>query len=231
MLEKLKGELIVSCQALADEPLHSSFVMARMALAAKVGGASGIRASSVKDIEAIKAEVDLPLIGLIKRNYPDSEVYITATEREVSELLETRAEIIALDATDRLRPGGIETSRLVEQIHRAGRLAMADISNVAEGLAAARMGFDLIGTTLSGYTTSSKVSTEPDFELVAALSDQVNVPIICEGRIHTPEQVTEAYRCGAFSVVVGGAITRPQEITKRFTAALPNQKNPAGEVK
>ncbi|MHC5252579.1 N-acetylmannosamine-6-phosphate 2-epimerase [Listeria kieliensis] len=224
MLEKIKNGLVVSCQALADEPLHSPFVMSKMALAAEMGGAAGIRSNSAEDIEAIKAVVDLPLIGLIKRDYPDSNVYITPTEQEVSELLATKAEIIALDGTERTRPGGADLKQLVERIHQAGRLAMADIATFQDGVRAEEMSFDLVGTTLAGYTENTKEQTGPAFQLVEKLSQHLRIPVICEGHIETPEEVEKAYQSGAYSVVVGSAITRPQLLTKKFVQALPKNQ-------
>lgn len=152
MLEQFKGKLIISCQALPDEPLHSSFIMGRMALAAKQAGAVGIRAQSTDDIREIKKVTGLPVIGLIKRNFDDSEIYITPTHQEIAELLDTSCEIIALDATLRKRPGDEKLADLVDQIHAGGRLALADISNDAEGLNAEKIGFDCVSTTMSGYT-------------------------------------------------------------------------------
>ncbi|KAF1301847.1 MULTISPECIES: N-acetylmannosamine-6-phosphate 2-epimerase [Enterococcus] len=219
MLEKLKGKLIVSCQALSDEPLYSSFIMSKMALAAQQGGAAGIRANSVEDIQEIKKEIDLPLIGIIKRDYSDSEVYITATKKEVSELLTTSAEIIALDATKRKRPHDEKISDLVKQIHDAGRLAMADISTFEEAMVAEKTGFDLISTTMAGYTDYSKKTETPDFELLQKIIANSKVPVIMEGHTDQPEQVTQALKLGAFAVVVGSIITRPQLITARYVAA------------
>lgn len=219
MLDKLKGKLIVSCQALEDEPLHSSFIMSRMALAAQEGGATGIRANSVVDIQKIKEVCDLPLIGIVKRDYTDSEVYITATSQEVAELLSTEAEIIALDATERKRPHDERLSDLVQQVHAGGRLAMADISTLEEALQAEKIGFDIISTTMAGYTNYSKKTETPDFELLKTIIDQVKIPVIMEGHTDRPEQVTEALKIGAHAVVVGSIITRPQLITARYVAA------------
>lgn len=217
MLEQVKGKVIISCQALENEPLHSSFIMGRMALAVAQGGAAGIRANSVADIEEIRKHVDLPIVGIIKHDYPDSEIYITATSKEVEALLETNIEMIALDATDRKRPGGETTRELVAKIHEGNKLAMADISNVEEGIAAEKAGFDCVSTTLSGYTPYTKTRPRPDFELLEQLRNAISIPIICEGHITEPAEVAEAYKRGAYSVVVGSAITRPQEIAKRFT--------------
>ncbi|MDZ5255217.1 N-acetylmannosamine-6-phosphate 2-epimerase [Clostridium sp. LIBA-8841] len=220
MLDGVKGNLIVSCQALADEPLHSSFIMGRMAIAAKEGGAVAIRSQGVSDINEIKEVTKLPIIGIIKRNYDDSEIYITPTRKEVDELLETGCEMIALDATKRRRPNNENVKDLVDAIHAKGKLAMADVSTLEEGIEAEKIGFDCISTTLSGYTPYSKQSNSVDFELLEELVKTVKIPVICEGRINTPEELKKAFDLGAYSAVVGGAITRPQQITKRFTDIL-----------
>ncbi len=218
-LEKIKGGVVVSCQALPEEPLHSSFIMGRLALAAAQGGAVGIRANTVADINEIKKQVDLPVMGIIKRDYPDSEVFITATAKEVAELLETPAEIIALDGTGRPRPGGVRLEKLVAQIHQGGRLAMADCSTLAEAVQAEALGFDLISTTLAGYTSYSRKTATPDLELLQAIIRRVKVPVVMEGHTDDPAQVTAALKMGAYCVVVGSIITRPQLITKRYTDA------------
>lgn len=224
MLNKIKQSLIVSCQALEEEPLHSSFIMSRMALAAKQGGAQGIRANSVKDIQAIKQAVDLPVIGIIKRDYQDSDIYITATSQEVADLLTTEVEIIALDATKRTRPNNEKTADLLRQIHQGERLAMADVSTLEEAIEAEKLGFDLVSTTLAGYTPYSKKTTTPDFELLKAICENVSIPVIMEGHTDSPEQVARALEIGAFSVVVGSIITRPQLITERYVAATKYKK-------
>lgn len=223
MLDVIKGKVIVSCQALEDEPLHSSFIMGRMAKAAKEGGAVAIRAQSKDDIIEIKKVTDLPVIGLVKRNYENSEVYITATKKEVDELLESNCEMIALDSTLRERPK--ETLReLYDYIHSKGKLIMADISTLEEGINAYKLGADCISTTLSGYTKYSPQSKEPDFNLISDLIKNVDIPVIGEGRLDTPELMLEAYNRGAYSVVVGSAITRPQLITKKFTEVLKDKE-------
>ena len=220
MLNEIRGKLIVSCQALEDEPLHSSFIMGRIAKAAKEGGAIGIRAQGVSDINEIKEVIDLPLIGIIKRNYKDSEIYITPTKKEVEELLETKCEMIALDATDRKRPNNEDIKDLVNFIHKNNRLAMADISTFEEGVQAEKLGFDCVSTTLSGYTPYSTQSETADFNLLEKLVKTINIPVICEGKINNPEDLKKAFELGAYSAVVGGAITRPQQITRRFTQVL-----------
>ena len=186
----LQGGLIVSCQALADEPLHSSFIMGRMALAAAQGGAAGIRANSAEDIRAIRENVNLPIIGIIKRDYPDSEVFITATMREVDELMTVAPEIIAIDARDAPRPGGQTLAAFVAAIRAAYPevLLMADCASLAE------------------------------MQHADALAS-VKRPIIAEGNINTPEKVRRVLALGVYSVVVGSAITRPKWITEQFVQA------------
>ena len=152
LFEKFKNKLVISCQALPDEPLHSPFIMGRMALAAKMAGAVAIRCQSVADIVEIKKVTGLPVIGLIKQNYDDSEIYITPTKKEVQALIDCGCEIIALDATLRDRPNHEKLEDLVMMIKKANRLSLADISNDAEGLNAQKIGFDAVSTTLSGYT-------------------------------------------------------------------------------
>ncbi len=220
MLNQIKGKLIVSCQALPDEPLHSSFIMGRMALAAKQGGASGIRAQSVEDIKEIMTVVDLPVIGIIKRNYDDSEIYITPTQKEVKELLETKCQMIAIDATNRKRPNDENMKDLLDLIHQGGRLAMADISTYEEAVNAEKMGFDVISTTLCGYTPYSPNYEGPNLELIGQLVQDLHIPVIAEGKINHPDDLKAVLKAGAYSAVVGGAITRPQLITKKFVSIL-----------
>ena len=224
MLEQIKGKLVVSCQALENEPLHSPFIMGRMALAAAQGGAAGIRANSVADIAAIKLQVSLPVIGIIKRDYPGSEVFITATMREVTELMRAAPEMIALDATARARPDGETLEQLVRRIRRdfPEVLLMADISDVDEAVAADALGFDCVGTTLYGYTAPTRGHRLPenDFALLKDVLAAVALPVIAEGNVDTPERAARCLSLGAHAVVVGGAITRPQQITRRFTDAL-----------
>lgn len=223
-VEELKGKLIVSCQALPHEPLHSSFIMGRMALAAKVGGAAGIRANTKEDIKEIQSQVDLPVIGIVKRDYEDSEIYITPTMKEIEELMEVGPEIIALDATNALRPGGVTLEEFYHQIREKypDQLLMADCSTVEEALYADQLGFDFIGTTMVGYTKQSKGLRieENDFEILREIVAKVKHRVIAEGNINTPEKAKRVIELGAFSVVVGSIITRPQIITKNFTEAL-----------
>ncbi|HCT9406526.1 TPA: N-acetylmannosamine-6-phosphate 2-epimerase [Raoultella ornithinolytica] len=224
VLDNLKGKLIVSCQALDNEPLHSPFIMSRMAVAAEEGGAEGIRANSVADIAAIKQLVSLPVIGIIKRDYPDSEVFITATMKEVDELMSVRPELIALDATARPRPGGQRLDALVAEIRAKypSVLLMADISTAEEALTAQSLGFDCVGTTLYGYTaeTEGHALPENDCGFLRDVLAAVNIPVVAEGNVETPTLAARCLELGAHTVVVGGAITRPQQITARFAAAI-----------
>ncbi|WP_017814621.1 putative N-acetylmannosamine-6-phosphate 2-epimerase [Paenibacillus shenyangensis] len=223
----LQGKLIVSCQALEHEPLYSSFIMGRMALAAQQGGAAGIRANTAADINEIRQQVDLPVIGIVKRNYGDHPVFITPTLKEVAELAATGCEIVALDATDRPRPDGMRLDELVQQIRQQypQLLLMADVSTVEEGLEAQRLGFDLVSATLVGYTeqTQGQKLYEHDFAILKEMIRQITTPIVAEGNILTPEMAARCLDLGVYSVVVGGAITRPQQITERFIEQM-NQR-------
>ena len=222
ILDTIRGGLIVSCQALENEPLHSSYIMQRMAVAAMYGGAVGIRANSVSDILEIRKEVKLPVIGIIKRVYDDSDVYITPSMKEVDELMTVRPEIIALDATKRMRPGKRSLEDFFAEVRAKypEQIFMADCSTLEEGLNAAKIGFDILGTTLSGYTSYSKGSELPNMELIQQLVESGEKPVIAEGGIWTPEQLKHILGTGVLAAVVGTAITRPMEITKRFVNAI-----------
>ncbi|MFC5704153.1 N-acetylmannosamine-6-phosphate 2-epimerase [Cohnella faecalis] len=221
MLDRIREGLVVSCQALPHEPLHSPFIMSKLALAAEQGGALGIRANSRDDIIAIKQEVSLPVIGIVKRNYVDCDVFITATFKELDELLESGCEMIAMDATSRERPGGVKLSQLIAYCREMNPHVqlMADVSTVEEALEAEKLGFDCVSTTLYGYTqyTSGRKLYDEDFSFLKAVLEAVRLPVIAEGNVMTPEMYKRCLTLGAASVVVGGAITRPLEITRRFT--------------
>lgn len=222
ILEKIKGGLIVSCQALPTEPLYDSYIMSKMAWAAYLGGAVGIRANTVVDIKAIKEKVDLPVIAIIKEEYPDSEVYITPTMKEVDALVEVGCEIIALDATKRIRPNGVTLEEFFKEVRAKypNQLFMADTSCFEEGKKAEELGFDLIGTTMAGYTPYTKGTSLPDFTLMERYVKELNTPVIAEGGIWVPEDLKKAIDIGVHAAVVGTAITRPMDITKRFVNAI-----------
>lgn len=223
-LERLRGHLIVSCQALPEEPLHSSFIMGRMALAAMQGGASGIRANTKEDIAEIRRNVDLPIIGIVKRDYADSQVYITPTMKEIEELMEVKPEIIAVQAGIERRPEGKTLDEFYREIREKypNQPLMADCSTVEEAIHADELGFDFIGTTMVGYTEQSRGDRieANDFEIIRTILEKVTHPVIAEGNINTPEKAKRVIELGCFSVVVGSIITRPQVITKTFTDAL-----------
>ena len=222
ILESIRGKLIVSCQALPDEPLHSSYIMSRMAYAAYEGGASGIRANSTADITEIRKVVKLPMIGIIKEVYEGCEVYITPTLKEVDALVKTGVEIIAMDATARPRPDGRGLSETFKEIRKRypEQLFMADCSNVEEGMKAAELGFDLIGTTMSGYTPYTKGTPLPNYVMMEVLARDCGKPVIAEGGIWSPEQLKKAFDTGVWAAVVGSAITRPREITKKYAEVI-----------
>ena len=215
--------LIVSCQALPDEPLHSSFIMSKMALAAYQGGAVGIRANTKEDIQAIQQEVNLPIIGIVKRDYEGSKVFITETSQEVDELIESGCEVIALDATTQTRPKE-SLSELVAYIreHAPNVEIMADISTLEEAKQADELGFDYVGTTLRGYTdyTKGHILYEDNFQFLKDVLEAVDAKVIAEGNVITPEMFETVSNLGVHCTVVGGAITRPKEITQRFVNAL-----------
>lgn len=222
VFEQIKGGLVVSCQGLEQEPMHSSFIMGRFARAAAQGGAVGIRANTPEDIAEIQKNVSLPIIGIIKKDYPDSPVYITPTMAEIKALVEVGADIIALDATDRVRPGGKTLREFVAEIRATygDIVLMADTSTEEEARAAAEMGFDCVGTTMRGYTPYTEGVAIPDFDLIERLAKDLPCPVIAEGGIWEPWQLNEVLKRGAFAAVVGGAITRPQNITRRFVSAI-----------
>ncbi|MGX7776112.1 N-acetylmannosamine-6-phosphate 2-epimerase [Streptococcus pluranimalium] len=225
ILEKLRGGVIISCQALPGEPMYSEKggVMPLFAKAAKEAGAVGIRANSVRDIVEIQEVVDLPIIGIIKQDYEEADAFITPTMAEVDALVETGVDIIALDATVSSRPKGESLEAFVKTIKESypQQLLMADCSTLEEMITAEKLGFDFIGTTLVGYTEQSKhlAIDANDFEMIRQAREKIKAPIIAEGNISTPEKVKRVFELGVDSVVVGSAITRPLVIAKPFIEA------------
>lgn len=224
VLDQIKGGLIVSCQALEHEPLYTKEggVMPLMAKAVAQSGAVGIRANTVRDITQIKEVVDLPVIGIIKKDYEGTPMYITVTMKEVDELVACGVDILAVQGTSALRPDGSTAAQFIEQIKAKypKQLVMADCATVEEGIACANAGADFIGTTMRGYTPETKGCDDIDYDFIHELVEKCPAKVIAEGHIHYPEQAKKALEAGAFALVVGGAITRPAEITARFVAAI-----------
>ena len=221
ILNRIKGTVVVSVQAMPNEPLYLEQCMIGMMKSVVNGGAGALRLAGARDVKNAKKLFNLPIIGLTKpniipKNYKEL-VYITPNIKEVIELVEAGADVIATDATQRKRPNNEKLQDLIKYIHINKRLAMADISTLEEGLNAKELGADIISTTLAGYTLESANSpaSEPDFELLKQLVEQTQLPVVLEGRIWEPEQVNKAFELGAHCVVIGSAITRPQLITKR----------------
>ena len=224
ILNAIHGKMIVSCQAIPGEPLYmeDDSVMYLMARAAKRAGAPAIRTSSIRDVVAIKKETGLPVIGLVKINYPGYDSYITPTMKEVDNLVAVGSDVVALDCTLRKRGDGTTINEFIAQIREKypDIILMADISNYEEGVNAWKCGVDIVGTTMSGYTDYTSRKDEPDYELMSRLAADIDIPVIGEGKIHYPDQAVKALQTGIWSIVVGGAITRPMEIAQRFMKAI-----------
>lgn len=223
-IEQLKKGLIVSCQAMREEPMYGSDIMAHFALAAKMGGAVGLRVNTVPDILAVQKMVPtLPIIGILKRDYDDTQCRITSTLKEVEEVYRTHVEIIAMDCTNRPRHNGEKLEHFLETVKREfpDILIMADIRNVEEGVFAFEHGADIVGTTLAHIPGQfDNKFAAPNLELVAELHERVKVPVIAEGRYFDGESVVNAMKYGAHNVVIGAGITRPQVLTERIVRAI-----------
>ena len=224
LLVSIKGELIVSCQARIGWPMYGPEIMAAFAVAAKWGGAKGIRATGKENIAAIKSKVDLPLIGINKQFSDEYEVYITPTYASAKEILDEGIEIIALDATNRKRPGNETIEEIVKKIREnyPKVLIMGEISTIEEAERILPLEFDIISTTLSGYTKESKKRSSVDIQLIKDLKAITDTPIIAEGKINTESDAISALEAGAHAVVVGTSLTRPEIITKRFVDYINN---------
>ena len=215
MLERLRGRLVVSCQPVPDGPMDRPEIVAALGLAALAGGAAGLRIEGAANLRATRSATDAPLIGLIKRDLIDSEVRITPLLENIDDLAQAGAGIIAVDATQRTRP--VPVSDLLARIRAHGCLAMADCATEEDAREARELGFDILGSTLSGYT-GGPVPDGPDLRLVAALRG-IGGFVMAEGRYNRPEDVARARRHGADSVTVGTAITRTEIVTSWFAHA------------
>lgn len=224
LFNRIKGKLIISCQALPGEPLYDPerSLMPYMARAAREAGSPMIRTNSIRDVVGIKKETGLPVIGLVKQVYQGYDGYITPTMKEVDALVEAEADIIALDCTDRKRGDGLSPWDYIRSVKEKypEQVFMADISDYREGVEAWKCGIDLVSTTMSGYTDYTPKLEGPDFELVERLAGDLPIPVIGEGRVHTPQEAARMLDLGAWAVIVGGAVTRPLEIAGRFMKAV-----------
>lgn len=219
ILAGLKGRLIVSCQAYPGEPMRSPETMAQVARAAEAGGAAAIRCQGIADISAIKGQVDVPVIGLWKEG--ETGVYITPTLRHARACSLAGADIVAIDATSRPRPDGLTYAETVQRLQEEGVLVMADCGSIEDARMAAAAGTDILSTTLAGYTGDRPKTDGPDLALLKQMIEEFpDHPVICEGRVHSPQQAAEVIAMGAWSVVVGTAITHPTSITRWFDEAV-----------
>ncbi len=221
IINRLKNKVVVSVQAMPSEPLYLEKCMVAMMKSVVKGGAGGLRVAGARDVKNAKHLFDIPIIGLTKPEVipPNWQeiVYITPTLDDVIELVKAGADIIAFDGTMRERPSGTKLEDLIKYVKINKRVSMADISSLEEGINAAKLGANMLSTTLSGYTQFSQNRGEgPDFELLEQLVKETNLPVVLEGRIWEPDEVDRAFELGAHCVVIGSAITRPQLITKRF---------------
>ena len=224
-IEQLKQGVIVLCHAEGDEPFNFPDYIAAFARAAEMGGAAGIRVQGVDNVRSVRKAVNLPIIGIIRGSYPDGWALITPEVSDVVDLAEAGADLVALDATRRVRPNGMDGVSFLNLVRRRTDVPIiADISTLEEGIRASELGADLIATTLSGYTplTEDLADDYPDFNLIERLTAEIQTPILAEGRIWSPSEAAHAIKCGAYAVVVGSAITRPRVITQRFAEVLKN---------
>jgi N-acylglucosamine-6-phosphate 2-epimerase len=223
ILEKLRGGLIVSCQAPAGSPLARPEIIAALAETAEQNGAVGLRIDSPGHVRAVKERTSVPVLGIYKIVTDSSEVYITPTFDAAKQIITAGADLVALDATPRPRPHGETFEQIVSQIRSVfGTLVMADVAVYDDGMRAAEIaGVDVVSTTLSGYTAETNHLKSPDFELVERLASNASVPVICEGRLRSVDDVQRAFDCGAFAVVVGGAITGVDQLVQQFASVTP----------
>lgn len=224
LLDRLRGGLVVSVQARTGSALDDPHVLAAQARAAQDNGAAGVRIQGVRNLQAVRRRVDVPIVGIIKREYEGFEPYITPTPREVDEVLSCGVEIVAFDATPRPHPAGAEIAGLIEHIHRGGALAMADCALADDGERAKAAGADIVATTLCGYTKETKGRVLPALDVVAEFA-RLGTFVICEGGIHRPEDAAKAMQAGADAVVVGTAITNTEWLVQQYVGSLAPQRS------
>lgn len=229
IIESWRGGLIVSCQAPAHSPLNKSEIIAAFAETAEMNGAVGVRIDSPHNILAVSKRVSVPVLGIFKLIFDSSDVYITPTFDSAKQIVEAGAGIIAIDATRRTRPGGEKLETLAARINDELQTPiMADVAQFDEGVFAAEtLGVAVISTTLSGYTAETSHTIEPDFKLVERLAGKLSLPVVCEGRLRSTDDVRRAFESGAYAVVVGGAITGVDLLTRKFVEATPRAAAPA----
>lgn len=221
IVAKLKQGLIVSCQAPVESPLHEPMVIAAIAHAAVNQGAVAVRIDTPVHISAVKKRCAVPIIGLWKQQIPGYDVYITPQFHHAAAITQAGADIIAIDATQRNRPGGEALAALIEQIHQElGKPVMADVDTIEAAIASVAAGADVVGTTLYGYTSETTHLAPPGFELLTQMVAKLQVPAICEGGISSPQMARQALDLGAYAVVVGTAITGIDYLVKTYRAAI-----------
>lgn len=219
----LKHKLIVSCQARPGEPLNQPAILAAMAQSVAESGASAIRANEPTNIRAIREGVQLPIFGIYKQDYADSPVYITPTVQDAEAIMAAGCDVLTVEATNQPRPNGESLADFFHALRqRFDTPIMADVSTYEEGVRAAELGADFVATTMAGYTPYSRQAPGPDFDLVRDLAATLDIPVIAEGRIATPDDVRQMLTLGAHAVVVGSMITRPGHITDYFVRGMKN---------
>lgn len=225
LIDKLQSKLIVSCQAPANSPLHHPEIIAAIALACVNRGAAAVRIDTPSHVRSVRAKIPhIPIIGLWKQQELDSEVYITPRYQDAVKIIEAGADIIAIDATSRKRPGGETVAEIIKRIHQEwGKLVMADVDTIKNAIAAVEAGADLVGTTLYGYTSQTRHLSPPGYSLLTEMVAQLNVPVICEGGIASPAMAKKALELGAYAVVVGTAITGIDLLVQAFQEVIDNK--------
>ncbi|MCG8364123.1 MAG: N-acetylmannosamine-6-phosphate 2-epimerase [Pseudanabaenales cyanobacterium] len=225
VLQTLKGGLVVSCQAPVDSPLSDPMVIAAMAQAAINQGAVGVRIDTPAHVRAVRKRVRAPIIGLWKQQISGYQVYITPQFEQALAIAEAGADMIAIDATLRDRPGGETVAGLIQQIHQhLNKPVMADVDTLEAAIAAAEAGADLVGTTLYGYTAQTQQNTPPAYDLLVEIVKKLSIPAVCEGGVASPQMARKALDIGAYTVVVGTAITGIDTQVKAYRAALSADK-------